>query len=55
MKTGHYLKKEILEQFVQKLKTRADELKQVSIDGQWAISQYDIDRVLKETVSGDND
>ena len=42
--------KEILEQFVQKLKTRADELKQVSIDGQWAISQYDIDRVLKETV-----
>ena len=42
--------KEILEQFVQKLKTRADELKLVRIDGKWAISQYDIDKVLKELV-----
>lgn len=42
--------KTVLKDFVKELKEKADELKQIRLDGKWAISQYDVDKLLKEKV-----
>ena len=47
------LKAEAIKEFVERLKERADKLKHISIDGKWAISQYDVDKLLKEKVGSD--
>ena len=43
-------KAEAYKEFAERLKERADKLKHISIDCKWAISQYDIDNILKELV-----
>ena len=47
------IKSEAYKEFAERLKERADELKLVHLDGKWAISQYDVDKLLKE-LEGDN-
>lgn len=47
------LKAEAYKEFVDLLKAKADELQQVLLDGKWAISQYDVDKLLKEKVGSD--
>ena len=41
-------KAEARQEFAERLKQRGDEFKQVRLDGRWAISQYDIDKLLNE-------
>lgn len=47
------LKAEAYKEFVDLLKAKADELQQVLLDGKWAISQYDVDKLLKEKIGSD--